>query len=60
MSELVGRMQQEGPPPSRATWASRPRGYRTVFNCNREAGQTVFHLTCTSSAGADALAAGTE
>ena len=20
------------------------RGYRTVFNCNREAGQTVFHL----------------
>ena len=20
------------------------RGYRTVFNCNAEAGQTVFHL----------------
>ena len=20
------------------------RGYRTIFNCNREAGQTVFHL----------------
>lgn len=20
------------------------RGYRTVFNCNREAGQTIFHL----------------
>jgi histidine triad (HIT) family protein len=20
------------------------RGYRTVFNCNREAGQTVFHI----------------
>ena len=20
------------------------RGYRTVFNCNREAGQTVFHV----------------
>ncbi len=21
-----------------------PRGYRTVLNCNREAGQTVFHI----------------
>jgi len=21
-----------------------PRGYRTIFNCNREAGQTVFHI----------------
>ena len=20
------------------------RGYRTVFNCNREAGQSVFHI----------------
>jgi histidine triad (HIT) family protein len=20
------------------------RGYRTVFNCNKDAGQTVFHL----------------
>jgi len=20
------------------------RGYRTVFNCNRDAGQTVFHI----------------
>lgn len=23
---------------------SAERGYRTVFNCNREAGQTVFHI----------------
>ena len=21
-----------------------PRGYRTVFNCNGDAGQTVFHI----------------
>jgi histidine triad (HIT) family protein len=21
-----------------------PRGFRTVFNCNADAGQTVFHL----------------
>ncbi|HOQ60794.1 MAG TPA: HIT domain-containing protein [Vicinamibacterales bacterium] len=20
------------------------RGYRTIFNCNRDAGQTVFHI----------------
>jgi len=27
------------------------RGYRTVFNCNREAGQTVFHIHMHALAG---------
>jgi histidine triad (HIT) family protein len=27
-----------------ATHGYAERGYRTVFNCNREAGQTVFHI----------------
>jgi histidine triad (HIT) family protein len=40
---LVGRMQRRA-----AAIASEhgyaERGYRTVFNCNREAGQTVFHI----------------
>ena len=27
-----------------ASTASPERGYRTVFNCNSEAGQTVFHI----------------
>ena len=29
------------------------RGYRTVFNCNREAGQTVFHIHLHLLAGRD-------
>ena len=41
--ELVGKMFR------RAATIARERGhadggYRTVFNCNREAGQTVFHV----------------
>jgi histidine triad (HIT) family protein len=41
--ELVGKMFR------RAAAIARERGhadggYRTVFNCNREAGQTVFHV----------------
>ena len=40
---LVGRMVRTA-----ATLAAQhgyaERGYRTVFNCNREAGQTVFHI----------------
>jgi len=40
---LVGRMMRRA-----AAIASErgygERGYRTIFNCNREAGQTVFHI----------------
>ena len=32
------------------------RGYRTVFNCNREAGQTVFHIHLHLLADAPAVA----
>lgn len=40
---LVGEMLR------RAAWLAQERGfgergYRTVFNCNREAGQTVYHI----------------
>ena len=40
---LVGRMMRR----AAAIAAERgygERGYRTIFNCNREAGQTVFHI----------------
>jgi histidine triad (HIT) family protein len=40
---LIGRMLRR----ASAIAAERgyaERGYRTVFNCNREAGQTVFHI----------------
>lgn len=40
---LIGRMMRR----AAAIAAERgfgERGYRTVFNCNREAGQTVFHI----------------
>ena len=33
-----------GPRRSRTSAATPTRGYRTVFNCNADAGQTVFHL----------------
>lgn len=41
--ELIGKMMRRGA----AIAAERgyaARGFRTVFNCNAEAGQTVFHL----------------
>ena len=42
-AELIGRVVLAA-----AAYARREgyaeRGYRTVFNCNREGGQTVFHL----------------
>jgi histidine triad (HIT) family protein len=41
--ELVGRMQRRAAAIARDLGIA-ARGYRTVFNCNREAGQTVFHL----------------
>lgn len=40
---LIGRMLRR----AAAIAAERghaERGYRTIFNCNREAGQTVFHI----------------
>ena len=33
-----------GPRPSRRNAGSAAGGYRTVFNTNRDAGQTVFHI----------------
>jgi histidine triad (HIT) family protein len=41
--ELVGKMLRRAAVIARDLGIA-PRGYRTVFNCNREAGQTVFHL----------------
>jgi histidine triad (HIT) family protein len=40
---LVGSMQRRAAAIAKAHGYAE-RGYRTVFNCNREAGQTVFHL----------------
>lgn len=40
---LVGRMLRAAAEIARAHGYA-DRGYRTVFNCNREAGQTVFHI----------------
>jgi histidine triad (HIT) family protein len=40
---LVGRMLRRAAQLA-ADGGFGERGYRTVFNCNREAGQTVFHL----------------
>jgi histidine triad (HIT) family protein len=41
--ELVGKMLRRAAVIARDLGIA-PHGYRTVFNCNREAGQTVFHL----------------
>jgi histidine triad (HIT) family protein len=41
--ELVGAMLRRAAVIARHLGIAE-RGYRTVFNCNREAGQTVFHL----------------
>jgi histidine triad (HIT) family protein len=41
--ELVGAMLRRASVIARDLGIA-TRGYRTVFNCNREAGQTVFHL----------------
>ena len=40
---LVGSMQRAAAAIAKEHGYSN-RGYRTVFNCNREAGQTVFHI----------------
>jgi histidine triad (HIT) family protein len=40
---LVGAMQRAAAAIAREHGYSDP-GYRTVFNCNRDAGQTVFHI----------------
>jgi histidine triad (HIT) family protein len=40
---LVGRMTRRAAALA-AGMGLAERGYRTVFNCNQEAGQTVFHL----------------
>jgi histidine triad (HIT) family protein len=40
---LVGRMVRAAAALAK-THGYDERGYRTVFNCNREAGQTVFHI----------------
>jgi histidine triad (HIT) family protein len=40
---LVGRMVRAAATIAKAQGFA-DRGYRTVFNCNAEAGQTVFHL----------------
>jgi len=41
--ELVGEMVRRAAAIAAARGYA-DRGYRTIFNCNREAGQTVFHL----------------
>ena len=41
--QLVGEMIRRGAAIAREHGHDR-RGYRTVFNCNAEAGQTVFHI----------------
>jgi histidine triad (HIT) family protein len=40
---LVGRMQRQAAAVA-TEHGYAERGYRTVFNCNREAGQSVFHI----------------
>jgi histidine triad (HIT) family protein len=40
---LIGRMQTRAAALARELGIAE-RGYRTVFNCNSEAGQTVFHI----------------
>jgi histidine triad (HIT) family protein len=40
---LVGEMVRLSAQLAKARWYD-VRGYRTVFNCNADAGQTVFHL----------------
>jgi len=40
---LVGEMFRRAADLARAHGVS-DRGYRTVFNCNREAGQSVYHI----------------
>ncbi len=40
---LVGEMVRRGAAIAQANGYSE-RGYRTVFNCNADAGQTVFHI----------------
>ena len=42
-AELVGRMYLAAKAVATADGIAE-RGYRTVFNCNADAGQTVFHL----------------
>jgi histidine triad (HIT) family protein len=42
-AELVGRLYLAAAEVARAEGIAE-RGYRTVMNCNAEAGQTVFHL----------------
>ena len=41
--ELVGAMVRQAGALAQARGYG-PRGYRTVFNCNADAGQTVFHI----------------
>ena len=41
--ELVGEMVRRAAALARAHGVA-DRGYRTVFNCNADAGQTVFHI----------------
>lgn len=42
-AELIGRMYLAAQAVAARDGIAEP-GYRTVFNCNAEAGQTVFHL----------------
>ena len=42
--ELVGAMVRTRARRSRRRAATTVPGYRTVFNCNAQAGQTVFHI----------------
>jgi histidine triad (HIT) family protein len=41
--EIVGRMTRTGASIAQEQGYG-PGGYRTVFNCNSDAGQTVFHI----------------
>jgi histidine triad (HIT) family protein len=41
--DLVGEMVRRGAAIAKSNGYS-DRGYRTVFNCNADAGQTVFHI----------------
>jgi histidine triad (HIT) family protein len=41
--DLVGEMIRRGAAIAKSNGYA-DRGYRTVFNCNAEAGQTVFHI----------------
>jgi len=42
-TELIGELVRRGAAIARERGLA-DRGYRTVFNCNREAGQSVFHI----------------